>query len=58
MKQWIRTWSMNVALGSITRKTRDVSKILGSARAGKMSYKALSKRRIHCKTCPCGQEVL
>lgn len=47
-----------MALGSITGKTRDVSKILGSAWAGKMSYKALSKRRIHCITCPCGQGVL
>lgn len=45
-----------MALGSITGKMGDVSKILESAWAGKMSRKFLAKKGIHCKVVPVGRE--
>lgn len=45
-----------MTLGSVMGNMRDVSKVLGSAWPGKMSYKALDKKRIHCKVVPMGRE--
>jgi len=44
-----------MALHSRTGKMGEVSKILGSAWAGKMGYKTLSKNGTHSKLVPVGR---
>lgn len=53
-----RIGTVNMALGSVVGKMWNVSKILRSTWAGKMSYKALSKKKDALQTCPHGQGLL